>query len=109
MAAPTALVQRFLNTEGTQGAESDASQREGHVMKSTKLAVVTVLLFGTLSACKPEPAAPAAEAEPAAAESVDTPPPPVVPEATSPETTTPASTEPAKDAGEETDGTRPGD
>jgi hypothetical protein len=75
-------------------------------MKSTKLALATVLLFGTLSACnKPEPAEPAAEAEPAAAEPAATPPPPVVPEATSPETTTPASTEPPKNEGEETDDT----
>jgi hypothetical protein len=76
-------------------------------MKSTKLALATVLLFGTLSACeKPEPAEPAAEAEPPAAEPAATPPPPpVVPEATSPEATTPASTEPPKDEGEETDDT----
>lgn len=75
-------------------------------MKSTKLALVTVLLFGTLSACnKPEPAEPAAEAGPAAADPAPTPPPPVVPEATSPEATTPASTEPPKDEGEETDDT----
>jgi hypothetical protein len=76
-------------------------------MKSTKLALVTVLLFGTLSACnKSEPATPAAEAEPAAAEPAATPaPPPVVPEVTSPETTEPASTELPKDDGEETDDT----
>ena len=75
-------------------------------MKSTKLALVTVLLFGTLSACnKSEPATPAVEAEPAAAEHEVMPAPPVVPEATSPETTAPASTEPPKDDGEETDDT----
>lgn len=75
-------------------------------MKSTKLALAIVLLFGTLSACdKSEPAEPAAEAAPAATEPAATPPPPVVPEATSPETTTPAPTEPPKDEGEETDDT----
>ena len=75
-------------------------------MKSTKLALATVLLFGALSSCdKPEPAEPAAEAVPATAEPPAMPPPPVVPEATSPETTTPASTEPPKDDGEETDDT----
>ena len=37
-------------------------------MKHTMLALVTVLLCGTLSACKPEPAAPAAEVPAPAAE-----------------------------------------
>lgn len=40
-------------------------------MKNTKLALVTVLLCGTLSACKPEPATPAAEVPAPAAESTD--------------------------------------
>lgn len=54
-------------------------------MKSTKLALAAVLLFGTLSACKPEPAAPAAEPaavapapEPVVAEPVTTPAPATV-------------------------------
>jgi hypothetical protein len=93
------------------------NSKRGTDMKSTKLALATVLLFGTLSACnKPEPAAPA-EAEPAAAEPSATPAPaPAVPEAT--DTTTPAPTEPPPADGEETDdtphsggdkvGTRPG-
>ena len=42
-------------------------------MKHTKLALVTVLLFGPLSACKPEPAAPVIEAAPPVAEAAVTP------------------------------------
>jgi hypothetical protein len=62
-------------------------------MKNTQLALVMVLLLGTLSACKPEPAAPAAEVAPPAAEPVVTPAPePVVPAAD------PAATPAATDA-----------
>lgn len=62
-------------------------------MKNTQLALVIFLLLGTLSACKPEPAAPAAEVAPPAAEPVVTPAPePVVP------ATDPAATPAATDA-----------
>ena len=70
-------------------------------MKSTKLALAAVLLFGTLSACKPEPAA---EAAPAAAEpaAVTPAPEPVVAE---PATTTAPTTEAPTDATGEDDDT----
>lgn len=73
-------------------------------MKNTKLMLVTtVLLVGTLSACKPEPVAPAAEVAPPAAEPVVTPAPePVVPAPVVPEAaTTPAATDATPAAGEE--------
>ncbi len=71
-------------------------------MKSTKLALAAVLLFGTLSACKPEPAAPAAEAAPPVAEpaAVAPAPEPVVAE---PATTTAPATEAPADATEDDD------
>ncbi|MGH8061210.1 MAG: hypothetical protein ACREO7_04250 [Pseudoxanthomonas sp.] len=79
-------------------------------MKSTKLALAAILLFGTLSACKPEPAAPAAEAAPPAAEpaAVTPAPEPVVAEpatTTAPMTEAPADATDAPAATEEDDDT----
>lgn len=73
-------------------------------MKSTKLALVIILLLGGLSACKkPEPAAPAAEVAPPAVEpaAVTPAPEPVAPEPAT--TTAPATDAPADAAGEDDD------
>jgi hypothetical protein len=70
-------------------------------MKSTKLALVIILVLGGLSACKkPEPAAPAAEVAPPAAEPAAVTPEPVVPE---PATTTAPATDAPADAVEDDD------
>lgn len=59
-------------------------------MKSTKLALVIVLLCGTLFACKQEPPAPAVDATPPPAMGE----PAVMPEPMAPDMTMPAPTEP---------------
>ena len=70
-------------------------------MKSTKLALSTVLLLGTLSACQPEPAVPVVEAAPAAVEPVAVAPAPVVAEPAP--TTAPMTEDPADATGEDDD------
>ena len=76
---------------------------KGTVMKSTKLALVIVLLLGSLSACKQEPAAPATEAPPPAVAPASTPAPePAVAPATDP-AAAPAATDAAPVDAEEED------